>query len=43
MCNGFTIIMVETKNHRTLGRLLPNTQKKSLKVALLPLWFQDDL
>jgi hypothetical protein len=35
--------MVETKNHPALGRLLPNTQKKSFKVALLPLWLKDDL
>jgi hypothetical protein len=37
--------MVETKNHRTLGRLLPNTQKKvfeSRSIAfMVPRWFVD--
>jgi hypothetical protein len=33
--------MVETKNHQTFGKLLLNIQK--VKVALLPLWFKDDL
>jgi hypothetical protein len=42
---GGGVQMVETKNHRTLGRLLPNTQKKffeSRSIAfMVQKWFVD--
>jgi hypothetical protein len=34
---------VETKNHQTLWKTIIEHAKMSLKVALLPLWFQDNL